>query len=58
MENKETFILDWIGKNYDLTTIDIIDYIMPNSKIIRTQEAKEILVYWDFAKEQIVEIDF
>jgi hypothetical protein len=49
--DKETFILDWIGKNYDLITINIIDYIMPNSKIIRTQEAKEILVYWDFAKE-------
>jgi hypothetical protein len=54
----EQIILDWIEKNYDSTTIDIIDYIMPYSKIIRTREAKEILVYWDFEKKQIVESNF
>jgi hypothetical protein len=58
MENKEKVILNWIGKNYDLTTIDIIDYTMPNSKIVRTREAKEILVYWDFKKQKIIESDF
>jgi hypothetical protein len=51
-------ILDWIEKNYDSTAIDIIDYIMPYSKIIRTREAKEILVYWDFVKNKIVEATF
>jgi hypothetical protein len=58
MDNKEQMILDWIGKKYDLTTIDIIDYIMPYSKIVRTREAKEILIYWDFTKKQIMESDF
>jgi hypothetical protein len=58
MDINEQIVLDWIEKNYDLTTIDIIDYIMPYSKIIRTREAKEILVYWDFAKEQVIESDF
>jgi len=54
----EQMILDWIEKNYDSTAIDIIDYIMPYSKIIRTREAKEILVYWDFVKNKIVEATF
>jgi hypothetical protein len=58
MENKENLILNWIEKNYDLTSIDIIDYTMPNSKIIRTREAKEILVYWDFRKKKIIESEF
>ena len=51
MENKEKLVLNWIEKNYDSTSIDIIDYTMPNSKIIRTREAKEILVYWDYNKQ-------
>jgi hypothetical protein len=58
MDVNEQLIFDWIEKNYDLTTIDVIDYIMPYSKIIRTREAKEILVYWDFMKKQIVESNF
>jgi hypothetical protein len=58
MENKENLILNWIEKNYDLTSIDIIDYTMPNSKIIRTREAKEILVYWDFREKKIIESEF
>jgi hypothetical protein len=58
VENKENLILHWIEKNYDSTSIDIIDYIMPNSKIVRTREAKEYLVYWDFRENKIVEKDF
>ena len=58
MDDKEQIIIDWIEKNYDSTTIDVIDYIMPFSKIIRTREAKEILVYWDFAKSKVVESSF
>lgn len=58
MDNKEDLILHWIKKNYDLTSIDIIDYIMPNSKIVRTREAKEILVYWDFKENKIVKSEF
>jgi hypothetical protein len=58
MDINEQIVLDWIEKNYDLTTIDIIDYIMPYSKIIRNREAKEILVYWDFVKKQIIESAF
>jgi hypothetical protein len=58
MENKENLVLHWIEKNYDSTSIDIIDYTMPNSKIIRTKESKKILVYWDYKKKQVVESDF
>ena len=58
MENKERELLNWIEKNCDLTSIDIIDYTMPNGKIVRTREAKEILVYWDFRRELVVESEF
>jgi hypothetical protein len=58
LENKEREVLDWIEKNYDLTSIDIIDYTMPNSKIVRTREAREILVYWDYMKKQVIESEF
>lgn len=58
LENKEKEVLEWIEKNYDLTSIDIIDYTMPNSKIIRTREAKEYIIYWDFVKNQITQSDF
>ena len=58
MSDKEQIIIDWIKKNYDTTTIDIIDYTMPFSKIVRTREAKETLVYWDFVKNKVVESNF
>ena len=58
MNDKEQIIINWIKKNYDTTAIDVIDYTMPFSKIVRTREAKEILVYWDFVKNKVVESSF
>ena len=58
MNDKEQIVINWIKKNYDTTTIDVIDYTMPFSKIVRTREAKEILVYWDFVKNKVVESSF
>jgi hypothetical protein len=50
--------MNWIGKNYDLTTIEIIDYLMPASKIIKRRDGSEILIYWDFIKKKVIESDF
>ena len=53
--NKEEEVINWIQKNYDTTTIDIIDYFLPNSKIVRDKEGIEYLVKWDEDKKEVTQ---
>lgn len=51
-------VMKWIERNFDTTTIEISDYHLPHSKVIKLQNGKKKLIYWDFANDKIIESEF
>ncbi|MEN8904515.1 MAG: hypothetical protein ABF289_00995 [Clostridiales bacterium] len=51
-------VVKWIENNYDTTTIDISDYHLPSSKVIKLRDGMKRLIYWDYMKNKIIEREF
>jgi hypothetical protein len=58
MADYDIKVIKWIENNYDTTTLDILDYHLPSSKVLKLRNGKKRIVYWDYIKGEIVEKEF